>query len=442
MLSVRFSGCFTASRLLKCASTDYHFDGDNRLFRGLAFANFRSPHEADSAVVALNGYDLQGRKLRVEYKKVLQQGEKERIEKEKAIRRIRSMQIQKDQELQHQYGGYASSRSRESSHQGGTGEEDYGEPLPHSSFGGASPGSSLRNLAPPPGSFTSGPPPPLPNSEGSPPLDQHAGGPGASKELNMNDPQTLEIYSRVLLFKDDSMRDELAFARSLTAQQRRVVHQVAKKLGMDHRSEGVGEDRHVVVLKPGTGGGSKSRSTTPGRSQSYLAPENMGAGVAMGRKKSMPDMRYNAGGVNGSSYVPPGSSAARLGRRSNANLREGYASSGRKASGHRIPSTTGDGSSLFGSHPFSPAPPVPNLPSSLFGGEDGNGGHNHGAGAGGILRQPRGPDAGSKGFGEKMRSVRAPHLQPPAPSTVSSASPSPVTAPSSATSTPSEPSGM
>lgn len=72
-------------------------------------------------------------------------------------------------------------------------------------------------------------------------------------ELDLNDPQALEIYSRVLIFKDDSLRDELAFARSLSALQRRTVHLVAKKLGLEHRSVGQGEDRHVVVFKGGAG---------------------------------------------------------------------------------------------------------------------------------------------------------------------------------------------
>jgi hypothetical protein len=49
----------------------------------------------------LNGFDVQGCKLRVEYKKVLQAGEKERIEREKAIRRMHSMQLEKEQH-QHQ----------------------------------------------------------------------------------------------------------------------------------------------------------------------------------------------------------------------------------------------------------------------------------------------------------------------------------------------------
>src|SRR5258708_37850619 len=78
---------------------NYHLDQSGQ-FRGLAFANFRAATDADAVVAALNGFDVQGRKLRVEYKKVLQAGEKERIEREKAIRRMRSMPLEKEQ-LQH-----------------------------------------------------------------------------------------------------------------------------------------------------------------------------------------------------------------------------------------------------------------------------------------------------------------------------------------------------
>lgn len=68
-------------------------------------------------------------------------------------------------------------------------------------------------------------------------------------ELDLNDSATLEIYSRVLLFKDDRMRDELSFSRNLTTSERRIVHMVSKKLGLFHYSLGEGEERHVVVTK-------------------------------------------------------------------------------------------------------------------------------------------------------------------------------------------------
>lgn len=48
----------------------------------------------------------------------------------------------------------------------------------------------------------------------------------------MNDPPTLEIYSLILIFRDDALRDELSFAKSLGMEQRRVVELVAEKLGL------------------------------------------------------------------------------------------------------------------------------------------------------------------------------------------------------------------
>ena len=64
---------------------NYHFD--NGVFRGLAFANFTSADETRVVIESLNHYDLQGRKLRVEYKKMLPLQERERIEREKRERR-------------------------------------------------------------------------------------------------------------------------------------------------------------------------------------------------------------------------------------------------------------------------------------------------------------------------------------------------------------------
>lgn len=64
---------------------NYHFD--NGVFRGLAFANFTSPSETDQVINALNHMELSGRKLRVEYKKMLPLAERERIEREKRERR-------------------------------------------------------------------------------------------------------------------------------------------------------------------------------------------------------------------------------------------------------------------------------------------------------------------------------------------------------------------
>ena len=64
---------------------NYHFD--NGVFRGLAFANFTSAEETAAVIEHLNHFDLAGRKLRVEYKKMLPLHERERIEREKRERR-------------------------------------------------------------------------------------------------------------------------------------------------------------------------------------------------------------------------------------------------------------------------------------------------------------------------------------------------------------------
>ena len=64
---------------------NYHFD--NGVFRGLAFANFTSADETATVIDHLNHFELHGRKLRVEYKKMLPIQERERIEREKRERR-------------------------------------------------------------------------------------------------------------------------------------------------------------------------------------------------------------------------------------------------------------------------------------------------------------------------------------------------------------------
>ncbi len=262
---------------------NYHFD--QGMFRGLAFANFRSPEEADAVVAALNGFDVSGRKLKVEYKKVLQAGEKERIEKEKAIKRMQSMQLEKEREkrrqedslgmppmpnqaasLQQQYGAF------------GSGSGDSRSPIDGANRGLRVPltAEALRGVS-------------SSSSDGSPNGPQalsdvsggHTGnannGTGASggsnshgrrDELDLNEPGTLEIYSRVLLFKDDRMRDELSFSKSLSPMERRTVHLVAQKLGLYHHSLGEGEERCVIVSKNELPQGHRVSRRSAGRSRS------------------------------------------------------------------------------------------------------------------------------------------------------------------------------
>lgn len=223
---------------------NYHLDQSGS-FRGLAFANFRQASDADAVVAALNGFDVQGRKLRVEYKKVLQAGEKERIEREKAIRRMRSMQLEKEHQHQQQlpvapqtpYDEFPPAIAPPFTPQRSYSGPNYQSPQQYS------PPSAPPMSVPQPYAVQT-PPPPIPVTP-SPSLK----GNSASNELDLNDPSTLEIYSRILLFKDDRMRDELAFSRTLSPKQRRIVHLVAQKLGVYHYSVGEGEDRYAVVTR-------------------------------------------------------------------------------------------------------------------------------------------------------------------------------------------------
>ncbi|KAM0750976.1 hypothetical protein T439DRAFT_326014 [Meredithblackwellia eburnea MCA 4105] len=363
---------------------NYHYD--NGQFRGLAFANYRQAGDAALVATALNGFDLQGRKLRTEFKKVLKEGEKERIERDKALKRMRSQQqltntasvVSAVDNLGPPLPG--SWNRREASAPGGYGagpsafeDEDYGRQIPGgaftSAFTGRPPANAARahpiaqtnafgvpggfvgdvmgsygvpmpNGGPGSGTYSNSPPSDVGTSISArmAPTSSGSGSEGGSKpELDLNDPQALEIYSRVLLFKDDSLRDELAFARSLSPHQRRTVHLVAQKLGLQHRSVGEGDDRHVVVFKAGAGPPApkplRHSSSTLGRhaSRDFLSsppPNPFGytpshehshsPGLARG-KKSLPDLRgssTSSAGPSGTFTTPRRPIAATVGRSS------------------------------------------------------------------------------------------------------------------------------
>lgn len=217
----------------------------------MAFANFRQAADADAVVAALNGFDVQGRKLRVEYKKVLQAGEKERIEREKAIRRMRSMQLEKEQ---------SAVAAAQQAPPAPVYDEYPPHPLQHSFVGQRTASNTYQQQQSqqqqqqqhsPPGVTTLSSPYALSLNAGAITPSQSSGvsDKGSANELDMNEPATLEIFSRILLFKGDNMRDELAFSRNLTPKQRRIVHLIAQKLGVYHYSVGEGDERYVVVTK-------------------------------------------------------------------------------------------------------------------------------------------------------------------------------------------------
>lgn len=65
----------------------------------------------------------------------------------------------------------------------------------------------------------------------------------------MNDPQTLEYYGQLLVFKDDPNRKVLIFNPPLSPANRKVLHSLAHHLGLHHAAVGTGESRHLQIFK-------------------------------------------------------------------------------------------------------------------------------------------------------------------------------------------------
>ena len=331
----------------------FNYHHDNGIFRGLAFANFRAAEEAAGVVAALNGYDVQGRKLRVEYKKVLQPGEKDKIEREKALKRMRSIHF------------------------------DAKDPV---------------NM-PPPISL------PIRNGDAdqSPPQSaSSATSDSLPVSLDLNDPVALDIYSRLLVFKEDRMRDELAFSRNLTPTERRIVHLVAQKLGLVSLTQGEGDIRFVVVTRDPPPRPTLTSSVSASLSSTYLSPYSttpINLSPSLRIKKSMPDLRgFNA------PVVARDQSRSLAPQRSSGNLRDNgrdFVSMG-AAQGRRANATTGTFNSFFGAS-IGDIPPVPPLPSGLglHSARNGNATSPDGLVPDPVsapLRNPRGPAGESRGF--------------------------------------------
>lgn len=64
---------------------NYHFN--DGIFHGLAFANFHCSESTRLVIETMNGMIMDGRKLQVEYKKMLPEAERQRIKREKYKRR-------------------------------------------------------------------------------------------------------------------------------------------------------------------------------------------------------------------------------------------------------------------------------------------------------------------------------------------------------------------
>ncbi|GES90684.1 putative R3H domain protein [Rhizophagus clarus] len=180
---------------------NYHFD--NGVFRGLAFANYRTPEDTDLVVSALNGYEVAGRKLRVEYKRVLPAAEREAKEREKEKQKAERernehepLAIKTDNDL----------LDKPVKNDNGKNDKEKRD-------------STIKSPAP--------------------------------DQLDLNDPETLKFYDQVIIFRDDKSREELVFPKTLSSAHRRTLLLIAQKLQLYYYNEGEGEDKVLkIVRKP------------------------------------------------------------------------------------------------------------------------------------------------------------------------------------------------
>ncbi|KIH95174.1 r3h domain protein [Sporothrix brasiliensis 5110] len=193
---------------------NYHFD--QGVFRGLAFANFQSAADTKLVIDRMNGLDIQGRKLRVEYKKMLPEHERERIEREKREKR-----------------GQLEEQHRGPTHQ-----------------------ISMSSLA----TATSAQRTPL-NEQIS--FDPSAA--VANSRLDLNDPHQLRFYLELYMFHNDDSREVHIFPTDTSPEDRRLIHILAHNMGLEHTSIGEGDNRQVHVSKAKfSNGGRQSTVQQPG----------------------------------------------------------------------------------------------------------------------------------------------------------------------------------
>jgi hypothetical protein len=94
--------------------------------------------------------------------------------------------------------------------------------------------------------------------------------------VDLNDPQTLQFYSQLLLFRDDVSREALIFPSTLSPAQRRTVHTLAHHLALQHVSRGNGEQRQVHVYRAPQSASNMSPTMPQGPSAIHSADARRG----------------------------------------------------------------------------------------------------------------------------------------------------------------------
>ncbi|QLL31681.1 hypothetical protein HG536_0B05460 [Torulaspora globosa] len=239
---------------------NYHFD--NGVFRGLAFANFTNTTETTQVLNSLNGREIGGRKIRVEYKKMLPQAERERIEREKREKRgqleeqhkslsnlslhslgkvstTANMTSSSNSQL---FATFLNESGNASANNSKNGMMNHSNLLQNQDFPVKAPYFTQQNVSQhQTGSVQqsqqstrlAAAPNALSGERLFAPLPSSAGSPLPPQQLDFNDPDTLEIYSQLLLFKDrERFYYELAYPLGLSATHKRIINVLCSFLGL------------------------------------------------------------------------------------------------------------------------------------------------------------------------------------------------------------------
>jgi hypothetical protein len=201
---------------------NYHRNNPERLFHGLAFANFNSAEEAKAAVDKLDNYELGTRRLRVELKRRLSAEAEQRQKLARQSRRRSTHQNPRPT-------GFI---------QPGMAKDDGPSPIEPMTFRHLDPQLRPRVVYPSPINS------PKPQAGISILFC-------ADQELDMNDLDTLRFYTTMQIFfnEPNTAESTLQFPSRLTIQQRKIVRSLAIKLKLYTASHSVGNNHFITVAR-------------------------------------------------------------------------------------------------------------------------------------------------------------------------------------------------
>lgn len=84
-------------------------------------------------------------------------------------------------------------------------------------------------------------------------------------DVDLNDPATLDFYTQLTLFKNDTTREVFIFPPDVAPEQRRQIHILAHNMGLEHQSVGEADRRQIQIMK-------RPQNSPPAHARSQLPP--------------------------------------------------------------------------------------------------------------------------------------------------------------------------